>query len=135
MPLVLHISGTIHHMIFIYDTHMPNDISSSFFHSFKILIFMVVQGRVGKRAKKQPKITKHFVHHAIYLKNHTSHHMIVIYGTICKRIISPGAFFIFQEFYSSGLFVQKKGKNSVCHTPYSRKHTSYDCGFWYTFVK
>ena len=26
-------------------------------------------------------------------------------------------------------------KNHVCHTPYLRTHTSYDCHFWYTFVK
>ena len=26
-------------------------------------------------------------------------------------------------------------KNYVCHIPYLRKHTSYDCDFWYTCVK
>ena len=26
-------------------------------------------------------------------------------------------------------------KNFVCHTPYFKQHTSYDCCFWYTCVK
>ena len=29
----------------------------------------------------------------------------------------------------------KMSKNSLCHTPYLRKHRSYDCDFWYTCVK
>ena len=48
-------------MIFIYDTHMQNDISSSFFHSFKILIFIVVWGRVSQ----EPYITS-YDHHLWY---------------------------------------------------------------------
>ena len=29
----------------------------------------------------------------------------------------------------------KNTKNSVCHAPYLRDHTSYDCHLWYTCVK
>ena len=49
---------------------------------------------------------------------------------------------IISKFYLSGLLVGWKGKkwskmtkNSVCHTPYIRKRTSYDCDFCYTHVK
>ena len=39
---------------------------------------------------------------------------------------------------NSGVKVQKmdqNDKNCICCTPYLRKHTSYDCDFWYTCAK
>ena len=50
---MLHISGTIHHIIVIYGTLVQNDnISKGFFHFYKILI--IGFGGV-KRAKNDPK--------------------------------------------------------------------------------
>ena len=57
-------------------------------------------------------------------------------------MISPDLFFIFSKFWFSGSVGGLKGKkwpimtkNSVCHTPYLRNHTSCDCDFWYACVK
>ena len=54
--VMLHISGTIHHMIIIYGTLMENDnISRSFFLFFKILIFWVVRGVKGQKMAQNEK--------------------------------------------------------------------------------
>ena len=77
------------------------------------------------------------------------HHMIFIYGSQmsfmvhkCKRIISPGIFFIFSkgQFRASlGGKRAKNGpkyqKNSVSLSLYLRNRSSYACDFWYTWVK
>ena len=49
---------------------------------------------------------------------------------MCKRITSPGFFYIFSKFSFFGSLVGEKGKkcpimtkNYVCLTPYLRKHT------------
>ena len=63
---------------------------------------------VGKRAKKWPKITKSSVCFTLYLRN--LHHMIVILVHMCKMIISPANFFIFQNFDFSGVFRGVKGQ-------------------------
>ena len=59
LSVVLHISGTIHHMIFIYGTHKENgNISAHFFfflHVFKILIFWVVMGVKGQKIVQNDK--------------------------------------------------------------------------------
>ena len=48
-----HISGTVHHLIMIFGTHVSNDdISRCSFHFFKIMIFGCVRG--GKREKNSP---------------------------------------------------------------------------------
>ena len=51
-------------------------------------------------------------------------------------------FFIFSKFWFFRLLAGEKSKkwpkmmkNFVCYTPYVRKHTSYDCDFWCTYVK
>ena len=63
---------------------------------------------------------------------------------ICKMVISPSVFFfvIFSKFWFCWLFVGWKGnewpkmtKYYVCLTPCLRNHTSYDCDFWFTWVK
>ena len=60
---------------------------------------------------------------------------------LCKMMISPGVFLIFQNFDFSGLQGvkgqkwSKMAKNSVCRTRYLRNHTLYDCHLWYTCVK
>ena len=43
----------------------------------------------------------------------TIHHIIIIYGTMCKIIISPGVFFVFPKFWFSGLLGGKKGQTMV----------------------
>ena len=45
----------------------------------------------------------------------------------CKRIIS-----LVLHFFSNFNFWPKMIKNYVVCTPYLRKHTLYDCDFWYT---
>ena len=56
-----------------------------------------------------------------------------------KRIISSGVFSFFQKMDFPGRYGDKKAKhnkkNSVCRTPYFRRHTSYDHDFWYTCGK
>ena len=69
---------------------------------------------------------------------------------MCKTIISPSILFfiIFSKFWffrllggGRGEWGGERGKNGpkqqkiVCHTPYLRNHSSYDCNLWYTFVK
>ena len=61
---------------------------------------------------------------------------------MCKRIISPGIFYIFSKFWFSGSIVRKKSKkwpkitkNYVCCTPYQSKHTSFDCVFCCTSLE
>ena len=78
----------------------------------------------------------------------TIHHLIVFLLHKFKMMTSPDAFFIFSKFSFSGLLEMGgegggglKGKKwpkmtkIICFTPYLRKCTSYDCGFWYTCVK
>ena len=76
-PSCLYISGTIHHMIFFYVTHVLKDnIPCVFVHFFQILIFGVnswVKGQ--KMAQNDEKLS---------VALHTSgsiHHMIVIFGS------------------------------------------------------
>ena len=89
LSIALHISGTIHHMIFMYGTHgnfCRCFCVFVFCHFFKILIFQVVRGVNGwKRVQND----KNFCH----LSN------------TCKMILSPGFFLFFQNFYFLGLLV------------------------------
>ena len=59
-------------------------ISSGVFHCFKILIFWVVRGvkRPKKKKKKQFKMTKNFVHRALYLRNHSSYDWYLWYTCV-----------------------------------------------------
>ena len=60
-----------------------------------------------------------------------------------KTMTSPDAFFhflkilVFWVVRGRGLKGQKMAQNNIkiCLTSYLRKCTSYDCGFWYTYVK
>ena len=65
-----HISGTMHHIIFIYATLVKNDdISRAFSHIFKILIFQVISGVKGqKKAQNDKKFCC-----PPFLRNHTSY--------------------------------------------------------------
>ena len=53
----------------------------------------------------QSKITKSFVHHASYLRNHWLPFMV----HMCKMIISPECFFSFSKFWFCWLFGGGKG--------------------------
>ena len=72
-----------------------DNISRCFFYFFKILIFWVLR-RV--KSQKWPKMTKNFVLCTLYLRNHTSCDLDLRYMCLCKRIISPGFFYIFSKF-------------------------------------
>ena len=77
-----------------------------FFQLFKILIFWVVREVKGQ---KMVQITKKSVCQ-LHISG-TIHYMIVIYGNWCKMIISPGIFFIFQNFDFLGCKGGKGAKN------------------------
>ena len=73
LSVMLHVSGTIHHIIVIYGTHVSNDniCRCFFFHFFKFWFFLLLVRY--KRAKNGPK-----------WQNILSviHHMIFIYSTL-----------------------------------------------------
>ena len=74
---MLHISGTIHHIIVICGTQVSNnDISRILFHFVKILIFLVVRRVKGQKMTQKDKKTLPVVP---YISG-TIHHMIFIYG-------------------------------------------------------
>ena len=67
--VALYISGTIHHLIVIYGTHVQNDIISRMsFHFFKILIFLV-KGIKGQTTVQNDKklFLLHFVSQEPYI--------------------------------------------------------------------
>ena len=59
-------------------------------------IFIVWAAR-GLKGQNMAKDDKKNLSVAVYISE-TIYHMIVIYGTLVKMIISPGAFFIFSKF-------------------------------------
>ena len=64
----------MHHMIFMYGTHVKKDNISKFIsHFFQILIFGVSRGWKGKKWRKMTKNCR-----TPYLRKH---HMVVILGT------------------------------------------------------
>ena len=77
MSVELHISGSIHHMIVVYGTHMENANISRNFFSFSKFDFLSIK-RV-KRAKYGPK-WQIILSVAVNIWG-TIHHMIVIYDT------------------------------------------------------
>ena len=110
-----------------------------FFHFFKMLIFWVVR---GVKRHKLVQMTKNSVHHASYLRNHSSHDCHLWYTFVKSYIISSGVMFIFPKFWFSGSVWGQKGKKwsrmtktSVCCTAYLRNYTSYDCHLWCKCVK
>ena len=83
LSVARYISGTIHHMIFIYGTHicMCKRIISPgiFFFVFQNLIFGIIRKWVGvKRAKHDPN-DKKILPVSLHISG-TVHHMIVIFG-------------------------------------------------------
>ena len=107
LSIVLHISGTIHHMTVIYGTHLQNDnIFSCVFHFFKFLIFWV---HVGVKGQKMVQNYKKFC-----LSHSISQEPCIIWlsfmAQMCK-MISPGVFFIF---ISKLLFLGSLGGRCVC---------------------
>ena len=122
-------------MIMIFGTLVwNNDISMCFFQFFKILIFWVVMGVKGQKTVQNDKkfCQSHFISQELYMI------WFLFMVHMCKVMMSPGGFFIFLKFWFfgvRGIELQKmvqNGKNSVCHTPYLRNHTSYDCCLLYT---
>ena len=117
-------------MIFIYGTRVKKDnISRCFLHFFQVLIF-----RVNSVPKWQKTLSI-----APYILR-TIHHMIFIYGTYVKMLIISWCFLQFLQVLifgvNRGVKEQKMSQNDkiIYHTPYLRKHTSYDC-HCYTCVK
>ena len=115
-------------------------------HFFQILIFGV---NSGSKKKKWPEITKNYVCPSTpYLSMHTSFDCVFL---LCKfkMMTSPDVFFFFKKkFWFCGLLGgkgwgargskrQKIAQNDkkFCLTSYLRNCISYDCGFWYTWVK
>ena len=82
-------------------------------------------------------MTKNSVCCTSYLRNHTSYDCHLWY-TYVKWWYLQLFFSFFSKLWffmlggSKGKKWPKMTKNYVCHIPYIRKHTSYDCDFWYT---
>ena len=73
MSFKLYISGTIHHMIFIYDAHVYDNIFKFFFFFsffFQNLIFWVVRGVKGQKIVQNNK----FLSVALHISR-TIHHL------------------------------------------------------------
>ena len=139
---MLHILGTIHHVIVIYGTHVSNDsISMHFLHFYKILTFLVVTGVKGQ--KKAQNNIKFCPLHSISQEPCIKWLSFMVH--IYKMIISSGVFFFFFFWFKILIFWlhrwvkgQKQSrmiKNSVCRTLFLRNHTSYDCHLWCKCIK
>ena len=114
-------------------------IYSGFFPIFSKLWFFRLLG--GSKGIKWPEMTKNsVVCHALYLRNHTSYDLH-LWGTCVIGFYLQVFVHLFQIFIfgvNSGVKGQKIAQNDkkLCLSySISRKHTSYDCGFWFTFVK
>ena len=84
-------SGTIYHMILIYGTHVSiKGHFFSFFFFFQNFDFWYHYGGGGKRAKNGKKLC---LFHSV--SQELQHHMIMIFGTNVKMMISPAIFFIY----------------------------------------
>ena len=79
LSVALHISGTTHHMILIYGTHVKKDNMSKFFlHFFQFLIF-----RVNNWAKEQKVAwNDNYVCGTPYLSKHTSFDCVFCYTSL-----------------------------------------------------
>ena len=136
---MVHISGTLHHMIVMYGVHVLNgNISRYFFFIVSKSWFSRLWG--GERAKNDPKWQKNMSVTSYISGPYVIWSSFMVH--ICKRIISPYIFFIFSKFWFSGSLGgwkvkkwPKMTKHSVSLTPYLWNCTSYDCHFWDTCVK
>ena len=93
---------------------------------------------VGQKSKKWPEMTRNYVCASIpYLSKHRSYDCVFLLHKF------KNFFFIFFKFWFCGLLRgrglkrQKTAQNDkkLCLTSYLRNCTSYDCHFWYTWVK
>ena len=101
LSVALHISGTMHHMIIIYVTHVCKDnISRIFLHYFKILIYGVNSVVKGQ---KMVQNDNNYVCHTPYLRKHTLYILWWFLVHICKMMASPDTLFIFWRFWFYGL--------------------------------
>ena len=101
------------------------------FHCFDIFVLGCKRAKNGSRWQKKSV--------AVYISG-TIYHMIVIYGTLCKLMISLGVSFIFSKFWFCGLLRGSKykkwpkmTKNFVLCTLYLRNYTSF-LDLWCTYL-
>ena len=96
-----------------YDCHLwytcVNNISRSFFHLFKILIFWIVSRVKGQKIAQNYKKNSVMTCSAWYIKNHTSWLPSLVHK--CKIILSPGIFLFFQNFGFLGGEEGQRAKN------------------------
>ena len=92
LSVPLHISGTIHHMIVIYDANVSNDDISRCF--FSILNWFSGLSR-GLKGKKWPKMTKIYVCHTWYFRNHIIWSSFMVHMYVWKDNISRHFFSFF----------------------------------------
>ena len=110
-----------------------------FFYFFKNLFLWVVRRVKGQKMVQNDK--KNFVLCTLYLRNHIYIIWSWLMVHMCKRIISPGTFYIFFNFYILGSVVGYKSKKwpkmtkIMSVTPYLSKHTLFDCAFCGTSLK
>ena len=124
-------SGTIHHVILIYGTHVKkNNISKFFLHLFQFLIF-----RVNNWAKeKKMAWNDNYVCGTPYLSKHASFDCVFCYAS-SKWWHSRWFVHFLQILVFSVVSVGGWGGKKFCLAPYLWNCISYDCVFWYTCVK
>ena len=107
ISVALYVSRSIHHMIFIYGTHVQNDnIYRHYFCFFKILIFWVVRGVKGQKMVQNKKTC---------LPCPISQETYILFSFMvhmCKMIISMDIFFIFFKILIFQIVSGKRAKNS-----------------------
>ena len=110
LSITLHISETIHNMIFRYGTHVQSDnISRHYFHFFKILIFWVLREVKGQKTVQNDKKLCVVLH-----ISGTMHYVIVIYGTCVKWYLQ-----VFSSMFQKFDFPVCQGvKRQKCVLPY-----------------
>ena len=94
MSVVLHISGTIHHMIVIFGTQMQNDIARSFFKFFQNFSFSGCQK--GERAESGPKSPKPVCRAFVSQEPYITWSSFMVHR--CKRIMSAVLFYTVSKF-------------------------------------
>ena len=113
-----HISGTIHHLIIIFGTHVKNNTSRCLW---------AVRGVKGQ---KKPKMkNSNYIHHASYLRNSIAHNHD--YWYTCAGLEKLG-FLVLESPCSSNKVHENVVQKSLCHTLYFRNHISYNLYLWYT---
>ena len=119
------ISGTLHHIIFIFGTHLKKDnITRHLLHFLQILIFGVNSWE--KSIKNDPNDKKLCLSHSISQEAYIIWSWFLVH--MYKMMTSADAFLIFFSKFSFSRFLMGLKGNKLAQK-------DCDCGFWCTYVK